>query len=118
MFLKLKRCGKVKGRGCADGRPQRQWMDKSEVSSKTPATESVLLTCIWDAHEGRYVVITDIPGEFLQADQEDLVIVKIEGSMAEALLKIKPELYTKYVVLRNGNEILYVRLKKAIYGLT
>ena len=45
------------------------------------------------------------------------MIMKIEGSMAEALLKIKPELYTKYVVLRNGNEILYVRLKKALYGL-
>ena len=46
-----------------------------------------MLLHIWDAQEGRYVVITDTPGAFLQADQEDLVIMKVEGSMAEALLK-------------------------------
>ena len=27
MFLKRKRCGRVKGRGCADGRKQRAWID-------------------------------------------------------------------------------------------
>ena len=28
MFLKEKRCGKIKGRGCADGRKQRLWKTK------------------------------------------------------------------------------------------
>jgi hypothetical protein len=26
MFLKRKRCGKIKARGCADGRPQREYI--------------------------------------------------------------------------------------------
>jgi hypothetical protein len=30
MFLKRKRCGKVKARGCADGRPQREYISKDE----------------------------------------------------------------------------------------
>ena len=28
MFLKRKRCGKIKARGCADGRPQREYIMK------------------------------------------------------------------------------------------
>jgi hypothetical protein len=33
MFLKRKRCGKIKARGCADGRPQREYITKDELSS-------------------------------------------------------------------------------------
>ena len=35
MFLKRKRSGKVKARGCADGRPQREYISKEESSSPT-----------------------------------------------------------------------------------
>jgi hypothetical protein len=35
MFLKRKRCGKVKGRGCADGRKQREWIDPDEAWCRT-----------------------------------------------------------------------------------
>lgn len=35
MFLKKKRCGTVKGRGCADGRKQRATTTKEEASSPT-----------------------------------------------------------------------------------
>jgi hypothetical protein len=35
MFLKRKRCGKVKARGCTDGRPQREYISKDESSSPT-----------------------------------------------------------------------------------
>lgn len=62
MFLKQKRCGKIKGRGCADGRPQRQYMSKEETLSPTVMTESVLLSCAIDAMEGCDVATADIPG--------------------------------------------------------
>ena len=62
MFLKEKRSGKIKGRGCADGRPQRQTMTKVEALSPTPQTNTVIITCIWDAKEGRYVAVVNIPG--------------------------------------------------------
>ena len=44
MFLKQKENGTIKGRGCADGRSQRAYIDKSSGSSPTVGTEYVLLT--------------------------------------------------------------------------
>jgi hypothetical protein len=38
MFLKEKRCGTIKGRGCADGRPQRDYMTKDKTASPTVAS--------------------------------------------------------------------------------
>ena len=32
MFLKCKQCGKIKGRGCADGRKQREFISREEAS--------------------------------------------------------------------------------------
>eukprot|EP00957_Ditylum_brightwellii_P102200 7790610-Ditylum_brightwellii.AAC.1 len=37
MFLKQKRCGTIKGRGCADGRKQRAYKKKEETSAPTVA---------------------------------------------------------------------------------
>ena len=118
MFLKEKRTGKIKGRGCADGRPQRKTMSKEEASSRTPTTESVFITSLRDAKEGRYVAITDIPGAFLQCDAEDDVYLRIEGSMVQALLKIEPQIYREYVVMNNGKKVLYVQLKKSVIWFT
>ena len=42
---------------------------------------------------------------------------RIKENVVEALLKIKPELHRKYVVLNNGKKVLYVKLRKALYGL-
>ena len=52
MFLKQKRCGTIKARGCADGRKQRDKITKQESASPTVATESVFITAVVDAHEG------------------------------------------------------------------
>ena len=51
MFLKQKRTGQIKGRGCADGRKQQLYTPKDDASSPTVATESVLLSCVIDAKE-------------------------------------------------------------------
>ena len=55
MFLKQKRCGKIKGRGCADGRKQRLYKSKDETSSPTITTEALFITCLVDAIENRYL---------------------------------------------------------------
>jgi hypothetical protein len=41
MFLTRKRCGRVKGRGCADGRKQRAYTAREDAASPTVATKSV-----------------------------------------------------------------------------
>ena len=68
MFLKRKRCGKIKARGCADGRSQREYITKLESSSPCVKTHALFLSCLVDAFERRKVVIADILGAFLSAD--------------------------------------------------
>jgi len=116
MFLKKKRNGTIKGRGCADGRKQRQHITKEEASSPTVAIEAVMLSCVIDAMEKRDVATVDIPGAFMQADMDDTVHMKLEGKMAELLVRIDPMLYRKHVQLERGKQVLYVELKKALYG--
>ena len=90
MFLKQKRNGTIKGRGCADGRKQRKYTAKEEASSPTVAIESVMLSCVIDAKEKRDVGTVDLPGAFMQADMEDEVYMKLEGKMAELMVRIDP----------------------------
>ena len=119
MFLKRKRCGKVKGRGCADGRGQREFISRDEASSPTASLYAILLTAVVDAIENRFVATTDIPGAFLQTDmpKDEVVHIKIVGAMAELLESIDPELYSRCVVTtRKGKKIIYAKANKAIYG--
>jgi hypothetical protein len=52
----------------------------------------------------------------MQSDMKGKVVMKLEGVMAEAILKIDPKQYTKYVVNENGKDVIYVILAKALYG--
>jgi hypothetical protein len=79
MFLKRKRCGKVKARGCADGCKQHVYTTKSSASLPTVATESVFLTSVIDALENREVAVLDVPGAFMQVDMKELVHMHLTG---------------------------------------
>jgi hypothetical protein len=116
MFITKKRCGRIKGRGCADGRKQRIYKTKEETSSPTVAIESLMLSCIIDAKEKRHVVTADIPGAFMQADMDEVLHMKLEGPLALLLAKVDPELYEKYIEIERGKPVLYVKLQKALYG--
>ena len=86
------------------------------MSAPTVANEALILTCVIDAIEGRDVATCDIPGAFMQSDMKGKVVMKLEGVMAEAILKIDPKLYTKYIAKENGKDVIYVILQKALYG--
>lgn len=86
MFLKRKRCGKTKGRGCVDGRKQQEFISREEASSPTISTHALMATCLIDVIEDRDVATADIPGAFLQAMMDDDVYIKFEGKMVEVLL--------------------------------
>ena len=116
MFLTKKRCGRIKARGCADGRKQRETTSKEDASAPTVSIEAVMLSAVIDSMEGRDVATVDIPGAFMQADIDEVVHVKFEGEIAEMLVKLDPKLYQKYVKDENGKTVLYVELLKALYG--
>ena len=102
----------IKGRGCADGRKQRTYLNKDDISAPTVATEALLLTCLIHAMEGRYVATVEIHGVFMQAEMEgDDVHMKLEGKMVNILTKINPSSYTKYSSTENGKLSCTLSLK-------
>ena len=119
MYLKEKRDGRIKGRGCADGRKQRAYIPKAEASSPTATLAGIMLTCMVDAYEKRDVATADIPGAFIQTKmpKEDRdVHVVLDGRMAELLAKISPDDYQKYVHNHRGQSHIYCKLNVALYG--
>ena len=116
MFLKRKHCGRIKGRGCADGCKQRAYITKEDSTAPTVRTEAVFLTAVIDAMEGRNVVVLDVPGAFMQAEIDELVHVRFTGAMVTLLLEIDYEMYKDYVVVEKGERAMYMELLKALYG--
>jgi hypothetical protein len=120
MFLKEKRDGKLKERTVAGGNKQRDFISKEEASSPTVATESVLLTCIVDAEEGRDVAVIDIPNAFIQTrieDEKDMVFIKIRGVLVDMLVDITPDAHKSCVSAdKKGTKQLLVQCQNTIYG--
>jgi hypothetical protein len=118
MFLKRKRCGKIKARGCADGRPQRECISKDESSSPTVSIYALMTSCLLDAIEGRKAATCDIPGAFLQAgwhaDRD--CYLKFEGAMVSMICNIDQNYRNNIVYGKNGRKYMYAKLIKAVYG--
>ncbi len=92
-------------------------MAKEEAAAPTVALKSIFMTATIDAKEKREVVTIDIPGAFLHADNEDKVIMKMNGSLVELMLKTDQKIYWKYVRIEKGRQVLYPRLQKALYSM-
>ena len=114
-LIKEKRNGRLKGRSVADGRPQRAFYTKDETSSPTATPESVLLTALIDAVEDRHVVVADVTGAYLNANMDDLVLIRLSGDDVDMMCKANPD-YKKFVTKNNGRRTLFLQLKKALYG--
>ena len=112
MFLKEKPCGKVKGRGCADGRKQRLYKSKEETSLPTVRVESLFLSSMIDAKEDCKVITCDIPG---QANIDEQLFLKFDGDLVELLIQVDL-MYQSYVTYEGKQPMLYMELDKALYG--
>eukprot|EP00957_Ditylum_brightwellii_P192764 14677950-Ditylum_brightwellii.AAC.1 len=75
MFLKEKRCSRIKGQTCADGRKQCGQIPEEDAASPTVAPESMLITSVINAKENRDVATTDILGAFLNVEMDNYVIM-------------------------------------------
>ena len=85
-------CGKLKGRTCADGRPQRCYIPKEFEPSPTISVEGLITSLIIDAHKGRDVTIF-IPLEHTLTliFQRKIHHIKIEGEFMDIMCKVDPE---------------------------
>lgn len=66
MFVKKKRDGQTRGRGCDNRRKQHAYTNKNYFSSPTIATETAFLTLVIAAKEKRDVMTVNVTGTILQ----------------------------------------------------
>ena len=122
LFLVEKRDGKVKARFVANGSSQREYMGREQSASPTVMTESIMITSVIDAKQGRDVMTCDIPNAFVQTEMDkgkkgERVTMKIRGALVDILLEMDYEKYGSFVTKEKGNRILYVAMSKALYGM-
>ena len=89
------------------------------MSSPAVIQESLVVTCIINAMEGRNVAITDITGAFIYTDMVNrnyTVRVRLCGVLAHLLVRIDPSNFAENVVLEGGQKVIYAILKEALYG--
>ena len=87
----------VKARIVADGRNQRADADPLDTASPTIKNESVLITDVIDAKEGRDVSTLDLPGAYLWAEQDQVLHMVLKGELAELMVLAAPELYSPFI---------------------
>jgi len=104
MFIKKKRCGRIKARKCADGRPQRGYIPKENATSPTVAIDALFLISIIDVKENRCVATCDIDRVFLQMLMRTLTHVKLTGKMAELMVQSNPGKYKNYLCTGKNGE--------------
>jgi hypothetical protein len=120
MFLKQKRDGKIKWRTVAGGNKQRDYISKEDASSPTVVTETLLLSCIIDAEEGRGVAVVDISNAFVRThveNKKNMAFIKISGVLVDILVERAPDVYKSYVPRdKKGMNQLLVQFQNALYG--
>lgn len=84
IFLVKKRDGTIEGRTCANGSTQQSYIEREEAASPTAATDSILITAVIDAKQGRNIMIADVLNAFVQTEvtaerlkKGDQIIMKI-----------------------------------------
>jgi hypothetical protein len=122
IFVEQKKDGSDKARLVVNGAMQRGHITKDEASSPTVYNESISLTAVIDAKEGRHVATADIPNAFVQtvvaeSEKDYRVLVRLRGRIVEMLCEIAPEAYPPFVTTnKKGEKILLVQCMNALYG--
>ena len=68
-----------------------------------------------NAKENRYTVTCDVPGAFMQADIDELIHLRLDGELAELLIKVDAS-YHKFLTYEGETPVIYTQLSKVLYG--
>ena len=114
IFLTEKRDYTIKARQCADGGKQCDYMMKEDSTLLTVSTESIFLTSVINTRENRETAVVELPEAFLHAENDQEVIMFIQGGLAELTRLIAPQIYRKFVMMEIRQKVLYVNVQKAL----
>ena len=76
----------------------------------------VFVTAAIDARENREIVTIGIPGAFLHATNDDYVVMRMTGTLAELMAKTDPKLYRKYLADKKERKSYMYASKKHYTG--
>ncbi len=115
-LIKIKRCGKVKGRTCADESVQRNYVQREEASSPTLSDEALMCLLLVNSFGNRDIAAFDVPGAYLHAaiPKDKSAILKIEDEFVNIMYDVNPE-YLNDARYEGKRKVLYVRILKALY---
>ena len=102
----------MKGRGCADCGPQRDYITIEESSLPTISLYTLMGSYVMDALDDRKVITVDISGAFLQGEwpqDEHPGYIMFEGIMVEMICKIDQSYYKNVIWSKDYK-------KKFLYG--
>mmetsp|Transcript_26079 Transcript_26079/g.37077 ORF Transcript_26079/g.37077 Transcript_26079/m.37077 type:complete len:204 (-) Transcript_26079:2068-2679(-) len=88
---------------------------KAEMSSPTVSSGALMASIVIDAKENRAVATAHVAVVYLNADMNDLVVMKLRGEFVDMLWEVNPEC-SNFIVSSGQQQILYLRLDKALYG--
>ena len=119
-FVGENRDGTLKARACANGSTQRSYIAKEEAAYPTVSVDLVLITGILDAKQKRDVMTLDMPNAFVQTDvpnDNNHAIMKLRGRLVDIILEIDYNKHSPFVHETQKGKIIYMRVKKALYGM-
>jgi hypothetical protein len=96
--------------------------DRKCIQPVHKSNESVLLTTVIDAKEGRNVATCDITNAFIQTGLQTVdcdrnrTIMKIRVSLVGILCEMD-QTHSKYVINEEHRDVMHVHVRKAIYSL-
>ena len=104
--LTKQRDGTVKSSKCT-------WGQKPQVYKPAIMIESIFITAAIDPEEEQDKVIIDLLGAFLHAQNNEKVIMFIEGKLAKLMVHLAPQSYYKYIItIKIGKKICKLESKR------
>ena len=85
-------------------------LNKDETTSPAISIEALFLLCLIDAAKQQKVITCDIPGAFMQVDMDEQIHLKLDGEIAELLLRVDPS-YSKYATHEKGKLVIYTEYR-------
>merc|ERR1712086_476948 len=101
---------KRKGRCVAVGSKQRSYdgYEKSDGSSPTVITDSIFLAGVIEANENRAMSTIDVGNAFIQADNDERILMLLRGKVAELMVRVNPTLYRPYITYSKNEFLRYM----------
>ena len=89
-----------------------------EASSPTVVTDLVFTMAAISALKKRQNRTFSIPSAFVNTESDEWILMVLKGDMAEIMVKIAPNFCREHITTNlKGRPILYVWLRKMLYGL-